>query len=68
MKQKTIYIILIVCCLSLFSSAKQMGKEECVKKSCCKINELKAARERDAKKQAEKTYDLSPLQLFMFNI
>jgi len=69
MKQKTIYILVIVCCLSLFSSAKQAGKKECPQKGCCQFSKQKLAeKEAQAKEKAKKSYDLSPLQLFMFSI
>jgi hypothetical protein len=66
MKQKTIYIIVVVCCLSLFSSAKQAGTRECPK--TCQIKQKLAEEEARAKEEAKKSYDLSPLQLFMFSI
>jgi hypothetical protein len=67
MKQKTIYIIMIVCCLSLYSSAKQAGKGECPN-ACKLIRQKLAEKEAQAKEEAKKSYDLSPLQLFMFSI
>jgi hypothetical protein len=68
MKQKTIYIIVVVCCLSLFSSAKQAGKKECPQKISCKLNKQKLEEEARAKEKAKASYDLSSLQLFMFSI
>jgi len=68
MKQKTIYIILVVCCLSLFSSAKQYGKT-CVKDPCCKYSKQKAAaKEAALREQAQKAYDISPLHHFLLSI
>ena len=68
MKQKTIYIILVVCCLSLFSSAKQLGKN-CVKNGGCKYSKQKAAvKEATLREQAQDAYDISPLHHFLLSI
>ncbi|MBL7738608.1 MAG: hypothetical protein JNK14_05270 [Chitinophagaceae bacterium] len=66
MKRKAIYLFLIICSLSLFSSAKQMGKgaeydmnkEECVSKKArsCGPPDRAAA------------YEISPLRLFLLSI
>jgi len=57
MKPKTFYILMIVCGLSLFSSAKQSGKY-CDNKTCCNYNKQKCSKQA---KQAD--FELRPLQL-----
>jgi hypothetical protein len=64
MKRKTFYIIMVICCLSLFSSAKQV----------CKGSDINvSASKKEVMKQSEKSrqlpaYDLSPIKLFLFRI
>jgi hypothetical protein len=67
MKQKTFYILAIICCMSLFSSAKQSGKN-CDDKICCKQNKLKVAKQVQAKPAVKTGFDLSPLQVFVFGM
>ena len=62
MKQKVFYIILVICCLSTFSSAKQTGKE-CQMNTCCKL------KKQDTPKEKGNTdYNFYPLNLCMFSI
>jgi hypothetical protein len=47
MKPKPFYIIALICCMSMFSAAKQSGKIE--SKPCCKLRVIKDAGQAPAK-------------------
>ncbi len=67
MKPKTFYILMIICSVSLLSSAKQTGSK-CDKQKCCKLN-VQNADKKLLPKGAEKTgFDHSPLSLCLFSI
>jgi hypothetical protein len=62
MKQKAFYIIAAICCLSLFSAAKQSGKKcdgicRSLPSQCPKQNPLKVKEHSD--------YTISPLSFFI---
>jgi P pilus assembly chaperone PapD len=67
MKQKIFYIVVIVCCLSLFSSAKQAGKV-CVKNTNCQLSKKKMENAVQDKNKGQAEFDLSPLRLFLLSI
>jgi len=61
MKLKTVYILALICCASLISSAKQKACNG----SCCKMQEqLNKSR---LIKASRAGYDLSPLNHFVLN-
>lgn len=66
MKRKTFYLLVLVCFLSVFSSAKQTGY------SCKKIGWImEGSASQQPVKPEQKSgmgFDLSPLQLFVFNL
>jgi hypothetical protein len=62
MKQKTFYILAIVCCMSLFSSAKQIGKK-C--DHLCKYDQSKCPKQVLKETKEKAGYDLSPLTFFI---
>jgi len=64
MKPKTFYILMIVCSMSLFSSAKQTGKY-CDKKTCCEYNKQQSMKQGKVAQQTD--LDMPPLRL-MFGI
>ena len=67
MKPKTIYILMIICAMSLIAAAKQ-ADSKCDKQKCCKAYEQKGAKKL-AEKQADKTRsDHSPLSICLFSI
>jgi hypothetical protein len=67
MKQKIFYILLIICCMSLFSSAKQSGKES-IRKTCCDLSKAKCTNQIRPKAAKETDFDLPPLKLLMFDL
>jgi hypothetical protein len=66
MKQKILYIlaIVIISCMSLFSSAKQKGSD-C--DSRCPLSKSGSAKNIPSQKTQESGYELLPLSLFMFS-
>ena len=67
MKPKTFYILLLICSLSLFSSAKQAGSK-CDKQNCCKFYEQKSGTKLSMKAPEKPSYGHSPLSLCLFSI
>ena len=67
MKPKTFYILMIICSMSLFTAAKQVGSK-CDKQKCCKLNEQKTEKKQLPKGAAKTGYDHSPLSLCLFSI
>jgi hypothetical protein len=67
MKPKTIYILMIICCMGLLSSAKQSGKD-CDKTTCNGFTKQKCPKQAQPKTAKEADYDLPPLQLLMYGI
>lgn len=66
MKRKTFYLLVLVCFLSVFSSAKQTGYS-CKKIGC--IMEGSALQQPvKSEQKSGMGFDLSPLQLFVFNL
>ncbi|HVT86283.1 MAG TPA: hypothetical protein VHD35_13855 [Chitinophagaceae bacterium] len=66
MKRKTFYLLVMICCLSVFSSAKQANY--CCKKISCL---LQGSAVKQATKPVQKngmSSDVSPLQLIVFNL
>lgn len=61
MKRKFIYMLVLVCCVSFLSSAKQSGKN-CSKKTKYTKQQIKASEVKGT------GFDLSPLHLFIFSI
>jgi len=67
MKPKTIYILMIICSMSLFTAAKQAGSK-CDKQNCCKLAEQRAARTLLQKGVEKAGSDHSPLSLCLFTM
>lgn len=63
MKLKTIYILVLVCTISLFVSAKQRLVNV---KDCCKLKQEESSPR--VIKASRASFDLSPLSHFVFNI
>ena len=57
----------LICCMSIFSSAKQSGNN-CDKKSHCMPNKQNCTKQSRPESGARMGFDLSPLQLFVFGI
>lgn len=67
MKRKTFYLLVVICCLSVISSAKQANDKCCQKMGC--ILEGSALQQPVKTEQKSGTsFDLSPLQFFVFNL
>jgi hypothetical protein len=64
MKKKTLYILTVICCMSLLSSAKQQSGKPCP--SICKTTCAKKQIRPQVEEKSE--YDLSHLSLFLFNL
>ena len=67
MKYKTFCILAIICCLNLFSSAKQNHKR-CDNNFCCNMNKVKAAKKAQIKNQEQLEFNFSPLNLLLFDL
>ena len=67
MNPKTVYILMIICSMSLFSSARQ-ADSKCDKQSCCKFYEQKAAKKLSTKAVEKPGYSHSPFSLCLFSI
>ena len=67
MKRKTFYLLVLICCLSVFSSAKQ-SDYKCCKKISSIMNESGSQQSKNYERKNGVGFDLSPLQLFVFNI
>ncbi|HTE32738.1 MAG TPA: hypothetical protein VK666_20295 [Chryseolinea sp.] len=61
MKPKPFYIIALICCMSIFSSAKQSGK---ISSKSCKESAVKGMKETNAKAEGAEAdvVSLSPLK------
>lgn len=67
MKPKTIYMLMIICSMSLLSSAKQSGKY--CDKTCTGFTKQKCTEQAKPKAAKEAaSYDLPPLQLLTYGI
>jgi hypothetical protein len=66
MKPKTFYLLMIICSMSLLSSAKQSGKD--CDKTCSGFSKQKCPKQAQPKAAKEADYDLPPLQLLMYGI
>jgi hypothetical protein len=64
MKKKIIYMLALICCLNLYSSAKQHCSNP-VKKSCDKAA---AAKKQPVKVKKNLTTSTRPLHFYLFNI
>jgi len=67
MKPKTIYILMIICAMSLIAAAKQ-ADSKCDKQKCCKAYEQKSTQKMLPKSAEKAGYDHSPLSLCLFSI
>ncbi len=67
MKQKIFYILILICSISFFSSAKQTGKN-CDKRTCCNMSKPVTTKQDRSKMAKEADFDLPPLQLLMFDL
>jgi hypothetical protein len=65
MKQKTFYILAVICCLSFMSSAKQ-GRKQC--DGICKNMQSKCPTQALQKAKEKPGYDFSPLTSFIINL
>jgi hypothetical protein len=63
MKQKAFYIIAAICCLSLFSAAKQSGKK--CDGICCKSLPSPCPKQNSSKAKEHSDYTISPLSFFI---
>jgi hypothetical protein len=66
MKQKIFYILMLICCMSLFSSAKQSGKV-CTKKTIYSSGTPGITKQVEPKAENETEFDLPPLRLLKFD-
>ncbi len=66
MKPKTIYILMIICSMSLFSAAKQAGSK-CDKQKCCKFYQEKSET-KPARQAVKSGSEHSPFSLCLFSI
>jgi hypothetical protein len=68
MKKKTLYIFLVICCFSLFSSAEQMMKGQDIN-TCCSMNKNNdAGKPAETKKTVRTEFELSPFRFFLSDI
>ena len=67
MKLKTLYILILICSMSFFSSAKQSGKN-CDNRTCCNMSKPVTTKLARSKMAKEADFDLPPLQLLMFDL
>jgi len=65
MKRKIIYMLAFICCLSLLSSAKQVGID-CIKK--CEDKPGKPKKTAPAKVKKIASADLRPFHFYLLNI
>ena len=65
MKRKLFYILIIFCCIGIFSYAKQ-NKMNCDKQTVCSADKQKIISNKRLNK--DKGFDLSPLQQLVFGI
>jgi hypothetical protein len=65
MKKKVIYLLTFICCLSLFSSAKQIGIG-CIKK--CNYEQAMNVKEKPAKAKKVTPASIRPFTFYLFNI
>ena len=66
MKKKIVYILLVVCTMSLFSSAKQIMRGKADNDCCC--NDKKETNAENAKKATKEEPNLPPFNLLPFGI
>jgi hypothetical protein len=66
MKLKIFYILLIICCMSLFSSARP-NDTEADRKCCCRISKTVCIKTSPLK-TVKADVDLPPLRLLMFDL
>ena len=69
MKRKTIYALIVICCLGLISSANQSNKE-CGKTTFCLSDETSCCQKTKTLPDAGKKADAAsvPLNLFLFEL
>ncbi|MDP4262381.1 MAG: hypothetical protein Q8941_07600 [Bacteroidota bacterium] len=68
MKQKTFYILIIICSIGLFSSARPNGKE-CDREACSRYNHSSAcAKPCLSKTVKEADMELPPMRLLLFDL
>jgi hypothetical protein len=67
MKRKIIYLLVMICCLSVFTSAKQ-ASYKCNKKVDCLMEGAALPQPVKTEEKNEIGFELSPLQLFVFNL
>jgi hypothetical protein len=65
MKKKIIYTLAFICCLSLLTSARQMGSS-CIKK--CEDKPCKPKKAAQAKVKKTATADTRPFHFYLLNI
>ncbi|PZR22924.1 MAG: hypothetical protein DI535_25135 [Citrobacter freundii] len=65
MKRKSIYLLLLICSLSLISSARQQG---CADSSTVKTTATQAKNSEADTEETRAGYDLSPVGFFVLNM
>lgn len=65
MKKKIIYMLAFICCLSFFSSAKQIGIG-CIKK--CSYDKASSVKQEPAKARKVTPATIRPFNFYLFNI
>ena len=67
MKQRTIYLLIFICCMSLFTAANGNAKN-CNAVSSCKENIEKLDGKAEATAPEEMKFNFSPMDLFVLSI
>ncbi|HYM95276.1 MAG TPA: hypothetical protein VET23_14145 [Chitinophagaceae bacterium] len=69
MKQKIFYLLALICCINIFSSANETRKA-CNSEFYCPLSlpVIKSSKKVNPVNAGGLGFDLSPLQLFVFNI
>ena len=67
MKQKILCLIMLVCCMSFFSSANEYGKQ-CKIKSACKTSIQLNMENLEASAKEETRFNFSPMDVFVLSI
>jgi hypothetical protein len=67
MKRKSIYLFLMICCISMISSARQRYYSSCTETTVDGVAKAKAAGQKESCGK-ETGYDLSPVGFFVLNM
>lgn len=66
MKRKSIYLFLMICCISMISSARQRYYSSCTENAVDGVAKSKASEQETCGKDTG--YDLSPVGFFVLNM